>query len=113
MLWTMRHQWLAGARFALNCYMHWVQLLLLYSGDALVILLIREGVNQGEPLSMVLYGITLVPLAEELRYADPTLLSPFYANDAEFDGLTRRSASQLRLLMEWGPDRGCFTKLAK
>ena len=28
MLWTVRHLWPAGARFALNCYKHWAQLLL-------------------------------------------------------------------------------------
>ena len=28
MLWTMWHRWLAGARFAFNCYMRWAQLLL-------------------------------------------------------------------------------------
>ena len=38
---------------------------------------------------MVLYGITLVPLAEELRSADLGLLFPFYADDAAFDGLAR------------------------
>ena len=32
---------------------------------------------------MVLYGITLIPLAEELRAADPGLLSPFYADDVD------------------------------
>ena len=61
---------------------------------------------------MVLYGITLVPLGEDLRDADPTLFSPFYANDAAFDGLTRRSAAQLLLLMDWGPDKGYFTERA-
>ena len=40
---------------------------------------------------MVLYGITLVPLSEDIRDEDPTLLSPFYANAAAFDGLVRRS----------------------
>ena len=45
---------------------------------------------------MVLYGITLVPLEEELRYMDPTLFSPFYADDA----------AQLRLLMEQETDLG-------
>ena len=35
---------------------------------------------------MVLYGITLFPLAEELRAVDPGLLSPFYEDDAAFDG---------------------------
>ena len=36
---------------------------------------------------MVLYWITFIPLAEELREADPGLYSPFYSNDAAFDGL--------------------------
>ena len=45
--------------------------------------------------------------------ADPTLLSPFYANDVTFDGLERRSAAQLKLLMDWGLDRGYFTDPAK
>ena len=35
---------------------------------------------------MVLHGITLVPLAEELRAADPGLLSPFYAENVAYDG---------------------------
>ena len=57
-LWTVRHLWPVGARFAFNFYRHWGQLLLSQPGDALVILLIREGVTQGDSLSMVLYGIT-------------------------------------------------------
>ena len=35
---------------------------------------------------MVLYKINLAPLAKELRAADTGLLSPFYAEDAAFDG---------------------------
>ena len=62
---------------------------------------------------MVLYGINIVPLAEELRAADPGLLSPFYADDADFDGLARRSAQLLKLLMKRGPDRGYFPSPAK
>ena len=77
MLWTVRHRWPAEARFAFNCYKHWTQLLLRQPGELPVIILSREGVTQGDPLSMVLYGITLVPLVEELRAADPGLLSPF------------------------------------
>ena len=57
---------------------------------------------------MVLYGITLVPLAEELCTADQGLLSLFYAVDAAFDGPARRSAQLLKLLMRRGPDWGCF-----
>ena len=62
---------------------------------------------------MVFYGITLLPLAEELRAADPGLLSPFYADDAVFDGSARRNAQLLKLLIKRGPDRGYSPKPAK
>ena len=61
---------------------------------------------------MVLYGITLVPLAEELQAADPGLLSPFYVDDAAFDGSARQSAQLLKLSMKRGPDRGYFPEPA-
>ena len=60
-----------------------------------------------------LYGITLVPLAEELRDADPTLLSPFYVNNVAFYGLVRWCAAQVLLLMEQGPDKDYFPELSK
>ena len=106
MLWTVRHRWPAGARFTFNCFKHWAQLLLRQTGELPVTILSREGVTQGDPLSMVLYRITLAPLAEELQAADPGLLSPFYADDAAFDGLSRRIAQLLKLLMKRGPEQG-------
>ena len=57
---------------------------------------------------MVLYVTTLVPLAEEIIVANPGPLSPFYADDAAFDGSARQSAQLLNLLMKRGPDRGYF-----
>ena len=62
---------------------------------------------------MVLYGITPVPLAKELRAADPGLLSPFYADYAAFDGSARRSAQLLKLLIKMGPDRGYLPDMYK
>ena len=59
---------------------------------------------------MVLYRITIVPLTEELRATDLGLLSPFYADDAAFDGLARHSTHILKLLMKRGPDQGYFPK---
>ena len=97
MLWTVRHRWPTRARFAFNCYKHWAQLLLRQPGELPVTILNREGVTQGDSLFMVLYGITLVPLAEELRAADPGLLSPFYVDNAAFDGSAQRSAHLLKL----------------
>ena len=62
---------------------------------------------------MVLYGTILVPLVEESRAADSGLLSPFYSDDAAFDGSAQKNAQLLKLLMKIRPDRGCFPKLAK
>ena len=61
---------------------------------------------------MVLYGITLSPPAEELRAADPGLLSPINSDDAAFDSLVQRSAQLLKLLTRRGPDQGYFPKTA-
>ena len=62
---------------------------------------------------VVLYGITLAPLEHNLREAYPTLMSPFYANDALFDGLSRKRAAQLKMIMDQGPDQGYFPETAK
>ena len=106
MLWTVWHRWLAGARFAFNFYRHWAQLLLRRLGEPLVTILSQEGVIHRDSLLMVLYGITLVPLDEELRAADSGLLSSFCADDAAFDGSERRSTQLLNMLMKRGPDQG-------
>ena len=53
-----------------------------------IIILIREGVPQGDHLSIALYEITLSPLAEEPRAEDPEILAPLYEDDAAFDGTT-------------------------
>ena len=95
--------------FLFNCHRHWAQLLLHQTCDAPVIILSHYGVTQDDPLSIVLYGITLVTLEEELRDVDPTLLYPFYANNASYDGLARRSLAQLRLLMHQGMYQGYFS----
>ena len=49
MLLTVRHCWPEGARFAFNYYMHYAQFLLRQPGEPPVIILIREGVTQGDP----------------------------------------------------------------
>ena len=57
---------------------------------------------------MIFYGITLVPLSEELRAGDPGLLSPFYGDDEAFDVSARQSTQLLKLLMKRGPEWGYF-----
>jgi hypothetical protein len=74
MLWTVRHRWAVGARFAFNCYRHSAQLILRRKGKPGYVLLSARGVTQGDPLSMILYGLALVPLAFTLRQAHPELV---------------------------------------
>ena len=42
---------------------------------------------------MVLYRITLFPLAENIRSAYPELLVPFYSEDSVFGGMDREAAN--------------------
>ena len=69
MLWNVQHCCPAGKSFMFNCYKRWAHLILLHPGKPSVTFLILEGVTQGYPLLVVLYGINLFPLAEELREA--------------------------------------------
>ena len=62
---------------------------------------------------MVLYGITLVPLAEELFSAVPDLLKLFYTDDVKFDGPVDRISRLVTLPLEQGLVKGYFPKLYK
>ena len=91
MMCTVRNHWSSGARFMFNLFKHWVQLILCQSGISSVTLLNLERVTHVDPLLMVIYGITLVPLEEYLRAADPGLVSPFYVENATFNRLAIQS----------------------
>ena len=52
MLWTILHEWPAGARFTFNCYCHHGTLLCRASDGKSCTLHSKEGVTRGDPLSM-------------------------------------------------------------
>ena len=74
---------------------------------------IEEALREKFPPRYLGGGRSTIPLAEELRAADPGLLSPFYADDATFDSSARRSAQLLKLLMNRGQDQGYFPEPTK
>jgi hypothetical protein len=49
------HKWLSGARFVFNCYKHWAVLVLQGNGSPAVFIFSKEGVTQGDPLSIFAY----------------------------------------------------------
>jgi hypothetical protein len=113
MLWTVRHIWAAGARFAFNCYRHSAQLILRKHGSPGYTILSSEGVTQGDPLSMVLYGLALLPLAARLRREQPDTVQAFYADDVLAKGRVSRLAETMTLLLRLGPERGYFPEPEK
>ena len=82
MLWTVRHLWPSGASFLFNCYFHWSLLVLRNGNGTASNLHIREGVTQGGPLAMALYGIGIPPLINHLTRAIPGVTHAWYANNA-------------------------------
>ena len=57
MLWTARHRWPKGMRFAFNYYRHYARCLVRCPGGEPSFLLSREGVTQGCPQSRILYRL--------------------------------------------------------
>ena len=78
-----------------------------------LILLSREGVTQGDPLAMALYGLALLPLADLLRESHPTVLQPWYADDAAMQGLPREVVDCFKLLKKLGPLFGYLPEPAR
>jgi hypothetical protein len=113
MLWTVRHRWANGAQFSFNCYRHAAQLILRRREGDCTVLLSREGVTQGDPLSMILYGLSLTPLAEAIRRAVPNTAQPWYADDNAVVGPVSSLATAQRLLPQLGPRRGYFPEPEK
>ena len=104
MMWTVRHCWPAGARFAFNCYRHWAQLLPPHNSELI-------GGNSGRP---PFYGTIQYHPRPPCRGAKSgvfRLLSPFYAIDAAFDDSAQRSAQLLKLLMKRGRTGNIFLRL--
>ena len=77
MLWAVWHEWPSGAQVTFNCYRHWATLVVQDSGEGSVHFLhSKEGVTQGDPLAMIVYGIGVLPLIRKLRGAHPQVTQP-------------------------------------
>ena len=102
MMWTVRHRCPKMFRFTFNCYCHEITLICRQPGGEIVTILSKEGVTQGDPLAMDLYGIALLPLAELLRKEFPEVLQPWFADDAAMQGAPLRVGKCFKLLTEVG-----------
>jgi hypothetical protein len=73
-----------------------------------------EGVTQGDPLAMVMYGLALLPLIRELRPPDPTdWTQAWYADDGQAVARLKELREWWDLLVEKGPKYGYYPKAVK
>ncbi|KAL3795565.1 hypothetical protein ACHAWO_009861 [Cyclotella atomus] len=114
MLWNVRHRWAAGARFAFNSYRHFLTLVV-RTDDAEDAYWLegQEGLSQGDPFAMLLYGIALMPLAERMLEAVPGALQPWFADDSAVAGTSEQCADCLDFLCQEGPAYGYFPEPEK
>ena len=114
MLWEVYHRCPPIARFAFNRYRHHNLCFVRNEmGEPPIIITSEEGITQGCCLSMVCYGIALMPLAEHGKDEIGGLLEPWYADDLAGLGEAEDNARLLRLLYEKGPDFGYFPEAEK
>ena len=114
MLWTVAHRWPQASRFAFNCYRHFSQLVIRVPGDRTPTkILSKEGVTQGDPMAMPLYGISVAVLADQLKRELPSPLQVWYADDFSATDSGRAARPLMKRLEEIGPSRGVFPEPEK
>ena len=75
-------------------------------------LLSREGVTQGDPLSMMFYSVATLPLVRALK-EDGRWLQSWYADDSVCAGSLDDMRCWLDHLLELGPSYGYFPESHK
>ena len=72
-----------------------------------------EGVTQGNPLAMALYGAVLLLLIKYLRWGHPRVLQLWHANNGAMRGTARDVVACFHKLYRVGPKYGYFPEPAK
>ena len=66
----------------------------------------REGMTHGDPLAMIAYRITILPLIKNIRWEIPDVTQPWYTDYAGYLGTFARLETYFDLLTRQGPGRG-------
>ena len=109
MLLHVRKLWPRCARFVFNTYRGWPVLVMRGMSDYI---LSKEGVTQGDPLSMYVYAIGTLPLIQSLQ-SPQSWTQLWYADDASAGGLLSDLRDWFSLLCSRGPRYGYFPEPSK
>ena len=114
MLWSVRHLWPSGDIFTFNCYKNWAQLIVRGGEGECEVVLSKEGVTQGDPLAMIAYGISTIPLLRSLLGEEVVdWRQIWYADDAGIFGKYDDIKRIFQRLKEIGPKWGYFPEPMK
>lgn len=98
-LYNARILWPRCSRFIFNTYRGYSPLIIRGTHE---ILYSKEGVTQGDPLSMLLYAIAIIPLIRSLKIASK-IVQNWYADDASATGCLEDLKEWFQSLMNAGP----------
>ena len=113
MLWTLRHLWPTGARFAFNGYCFSSLLVCRNSTGESLKMWPKDGQIQGDPLSMCLYGIGLLLIIWKLKQLHVDCIQPWFADDAAALGEWYHLILLYEDLLLYGKSFGYFPNPAK
>ena len=77
-MWNCRVIWSRASRYIFNAYRGYA---FLFVAGSNLVLLSKEGVTQGDPLAMVVYGVGVLPLTRKLKCPDKWKQN-WYADDS-------------------------------
>ena len=100
--------WPRCSRFLFNTYRGYSSLWINGSSDPLFS---REGITQGDPLSMLFYAVALLPLIRLLKSSHYT--QSWFADDSACVGSLENVRSWFKQLMDEGPKYGYFPEPSK
>ena len=109
LLWNARVLWPRCSRYLFNTYRGWAMMVVQGSQELLVS---KEGVTQGDPLSMLMYAVATYPLICSLKNPDKWIQN-WYADDASAAGELTNLRLWFSLLMERGPAYGYYPEPSK
>ena len=103
MLWAAQFEFPSGAWFAFNCYRHWATLAIRACDGTGNFLFSKKGVTEGETLTMVEYGLGILPLIRELRKVHSDITWICYTDDAGSGGIFEGIRRHMNEFMARGP----------
>ena len=112
MLWTARFEWPTGARFLFNMYKHWSTLVIRGKKESFHIES-KEGVTQGDPLAMIGFGLSTLPLIRSLGEEHSEAYQSWYADDAGIGGNYKVIRLIYKSLVERGLSLGYAPEASK